>query len=337
MKNIIKISIIVIICFLFLEQSSRFFLFGLDSLNYFKMRSIRQQGVSGLIKPSPYMRIIFELKPNLNTYFKIARFITNSCGLRDKEYLVDKQKNTFRVVVLGDSFTMGSGVDIEETFHFILESRLNKESSGVVYEFINFGVGGYDPNQCLATLRYKALKYSPDLALFCLCGPLGNDFYPEEAYNRIYTVKPTQNTFFKSYFLELVTRNRIVLFIKNNLLGVKCNWRKKTEEESENYKIKKLEEVFQELSQISKEQNIPICIVVLQNTYLDIDKCIMVKDLVAKYRLYFFDTTPFFKNTKLSDYIIYKIDCHPNAKANKIFAEGLYHYLKEQHLLEKHY
>ncbi len=49
-------------------------------------------GVSGLIKPSSYTKIIFELKPNLNTYFKMARFMTNSCGLRDKEYLVDKQK-----------------------------------------------------------------------------------------------------------------------------------------------------------------------------------------------------------------------------------------------------
>ena len=40
---------------------------------------------------------------------------------------------------------MPAGVKIEESFHSILEEKLNKEQRDVTYQFINFGVGGVRP------------------------------------------------------------------------------------------------------------------------------------------------------------------------------------------------
>ena len=45
-------------------------------------------------------------------------------GLRDQEYDLQKTKNTFRVVVVGDSYTMPAGVSIEDAYHTLLEEEI---------------------------------------------------------------------------------------------------------------------------------------------------------------------------------------------------------------------
>ena len=50
---------------------------------------------------------------------------TNTKGLRDREYNSKKPKNTFRILVLGDSFTFGSCVEENETYPKVLENFLN--------------------------------------------------------------------------------------------------------------------------------------------------------------------------------------------------------------------
>ncbi len=43
------------------------------------------------------------------------RVSINSIGIRDKEISIPKQKDTFRIIVFGDSYTYGWGVDITDT------------------------------------------------------------------------------------------------------------------------------------------------------------------------------------------------------------------------------
>ena len=80
----------------------------------------------------------------------------NSFGLRDREYALAKGARTFRIVVLGQSYVMGSGVNDDETFENIVEDRLNNEvakSKGYDrIEIINLAVPGYSAIQQRADL-----------------------------------------------------------------------------------------------------------------------------------------------------------------------------------------
>jgi len=325
-KTLSMFVLMLLIVFLILEQGSRFYLFGFDSLSYSKMNSVHALGVSGLLKPSSHLEIIYELKPNLDTYFKLVRFKTNSQGLRDKEYAKRKPQNTFRVVVLGDSFAMAAGVNINDAFHTILENRLNKESSDSSYEFINYGVGGYDPNQYLATLKYRGLEYDPDLVLFCLSSPL-ESFYAEKHYREIYKVKPKTYPFFESFFVKLTEINKIYIYLEGK------HRKRKNEGNNDSERLKKLKNIFLRLREISKTRSIPICIVILQSNLRFQKKCEEIMVLASQFGLYTINTIPAFQGRKKSEFYIYKIDKHPNAKANKIFADVIYTYLKDRHII----
>lgn len=65
-------------------------------------------------------------------------YALNSLGWRDREYPGEKKWN---VLVLGDSFSFGTGVPAEETFSSLLE-RAHPDT-----EFWNLGVMGYAPDQ----------------------------------------------------------------------------------------------------------------------------------------------------------------------------------------------
>ena len=92
----------------------------------------------------------------------------NSKGFRDKEYSVSKDKNTFRMLVLGDSSTFGVGVNsFTKTYHSLLEEKLNKsKDSDKNYEIINGGVTGYTSSQGLNIYKHKFAKYEPDVVTF---------------------------------------------------------------------------------------------------------------------------------------------------------------------------
>lgn len=99
---------------------------------------------------------------------------TNSHGMRDKEYSYEKPENTFRVAVLGDSFTWGFGVENEDNYTEVMEKDLGKE-----YEILNFGVSGYGRGQQLLYFKREVMQFNPD-AVIIMAYP-GNDLYDNVA------------------------------------------------------------------------------------------------------------------------------------------------------------
>ena len=196
--NGLLLLISIAISILALEQSYRFYLFGNASFSIKKMNSINGLGELGLLQESKNPEIVFELKPNLNALHKLVPLKTNSAGLRDKEYNLPKPDNTFRVAVIGDSFVMADGIEIEETFHSLLEEKLNKEQGDITYQFINFGVSGYDLKQYVAVMKSKAIDYAPDLILVGFC-PRNDQNIPEE---QKYRDVPKTYPFFHFYSIQ---------------------------------------------------------------------------------------------------------------------------------------
>jgi hypothetical protein len=83
----------------------------------------------------------------------------NSKGLRDEETSYEKPENTFRIVLIGDSFTFGYGIPIEQHFSTLLGGYFAN------VEVINMGIDGFGVDQELLFLQIEGFKYEPDLVL----------------------------------------------------------------------------------------------------------------------------------------------------------------------------
>jgi len=95
-----------------------------------------------------------------------VRIKTNSLGLRERE-IGGKERGIYRVLILGDSFAMGWGVEREDRFSEIAASLLKEERGGEKdrVEVINAGVNSYSTVLELEYLRYKGIQFDPDLVM----------------------------------------------------------------------------------------------------------------------------------------------------------------------------
>jgi GDSL-like Lipase/Acylhydrolase family len=69
-----------------------------------------------------------------------------------------------RVVVLGDSFTWGAGVDFDDAYPQRLERALSRRRGGGV-EVVNLALPGFKTDDELAVLEKQGLALAPDLVL----------------------------------------------------------------------------------------------------------------------------------------------------------------------------
>jgi lysophospholipase L1-like esterase len=113
-------------------------------------------------RPSPDLG--WELIPGLTGKGFLGKDITiNSHGLRDRERSWAKGQE-YRILGLGDSFTFGCGVALEDTYLKQLEKFFKNEGKNI--DGINAGVIGYNLFQSLLYLKLKGIKYQPDLIIY---------------------------------------------------------------------------------------------------------------------------------------------------------------------------
>ena len=310
-KELILILISLLLCFFLLEVFARIYYFKPIALIPSYGESIHNLGFSGLIEASNNCEITYQLKPNLDSIFKLSKFKTNSQGLRDIEYSITKPENTCRIVVLGDSLTMPSGVDIEDAYHSILEEQYNQESNSNKYEFINFGVGGYSLKKYLAILKYKALEYNPDHILVGVT--LQNDLPLPNRNDEIcnYTVKNKTNPYLISWSF---------VFFKNKIKNLK---HKDTNKQKRSFDLQKLDQILNEFKDISTKNSINLTFVVLRRSF-DENKYEYdtFNNAIKKHNLSLIDTSYVFKNNN-KNLNLYRLDGHPNTYANLLFAQAI--------------
>jgi hypothetical protein len=134
-----------------------------------------------VIEPREVMRYFFvqpdsvlnhKFIPNAKGRYKTSEYDTqyeiNSLGLRDKEYSIEKPAGTIRLLMVGDSFTEGDGVESHQTFSKILEQRLNSEGRREKYEVINAGCASYSPLPEYLYLKTAGLHLHPDIVVLNL-------------------------------------------------------------------------------------------------------------------------------------------------------------------------
>lgn len=84
-------------------------------------------------------------------------------------YNLLKPLTTYRIVSLGDSFTLGAWVNTEDNYPEQLENKLNSElkcTSFQKFEVLNLGYGGYDIEYAALRFKLHGAKYNPDLVLW---------------------------------------------------------------------------------------------------------------------------------------------------------------------------
>lgn len=111
----------------------------------------------------------YELVPN-------ARGI-NRWGFRGGDVAVPKPKDTYRILVLGDSIAYGCcDIPLEQTFAKRLESELNTTREGKRYEVLDAGVLGYNTLQEAEYYGAKLSRLDPDIIILQVAL---NDYLPQ--------------------------------------------------------------------------------------------------------------------------------------------------------------
>jgi lysophospholipase L1-like esterase len=102
-------------------------------------------------------------RPNSRARLMGVDVAINSKGLRDREIPYARTPGTLRILMLGDSFTEGWGVALDDTFAKRLERLF--ATKGVKAEVINAGVGNYNTVMEVNYFLDEGRKYDPDIVV----------------------------------------------------------------------------------------------------------------------------------------------------------------------------
>jgi len=123
----------------------------------------------------------YRYRPNAHTVVQgpeySAEYRINEDGMRDEsDHLVPRPSDVTRILLLGDSFTFGQGVDYEQIWPVIFERRLLE--NGFKAEVVKAGVQGYDTQQEVLYLEQLFPRYDPDVVILTF---LPNDLFTDSA------------------------------------------------------------------------------------------------------------------------------------------------------------
>ncbi len=150
-----------------------------------------------IIEPKKVLREDFErphavfhhrFVPNSSGNYKAHEFNTtytiNAFGLRDRDLARQKPAGTKRLLLLGDSFTEGNGVEANQAFPAQLQALVDKAGLPSRWEVINAGEGSYSPILQYLLLEKQLLELEPDFVLLNLDM---SDFFDDIQYSQLAT------------------------------------------------------------------------------------------------------------------------------------------------------
>jgi hypothetical protein len=256
----------------------------------------------------------------LREFFVTYNF--NALGCRGHDDAIPRPAGTFRIVALGDSYTLGVGVHERDTFTVRLERLLNKDSkhapSGLTYEVINCGVCGYATREERLSYELISSKYAPQVVLIVMV--FNDDMSgPDEA--KLGYIRPLDRPLAKyeqlsSLWLLLHSLRyrrpppdfsgsvRELLTLNNSCrrrgakLGVVL---------FRNFRDEVYDQLFKAINDGTKGTGIPI---------LDLGSALL-------------------NAHNVKDLMVHQYDGHPNEIAHAIAAEEIFRFLKTQNLLRQ--
>jgi lysophospholipase L1-like esterase len=118
-------------------------------------------------RPNKKLSYYYEPKAGEQYIYRNSFYTINNDTLHEtRDYTIEKPKNVFRIVSLGDSFTFGLLVQDVENWPKQLEQIFSKQCGRFNYEVINLGMEGYDIEYAMERYKTRGTKYNPDLVLW---------------------------------------------------------------------------------------------------------------------------------------------------------------------------
>jgi len=252
-------------------------------------------------------------------YAQFDNLRTNRYGFRDYDFETEnKDAGTYRIAFIGDSVTLGFGVNFDETFVRNFEVEAKKRIGLQKVKALGFGVDGYNAIQICEMLKVKVMSFSPDKVVYVMCL---NDFDFEDASaGKIrYFRKP------KSFILMRIRQ------VYKRLSGITYQ-----ESKYHDYHFQKNKKiVFQkilEMRGLLKEQQIPFYVGIVPVLHENMDSFDdytlqdihnEISSVLLKHNIPVLDLLPVFQNKgKSSEYFFIDV-WHPNARGHEIIAKSL--------------
>jgi lysophospholipase L1-like esterase len=269
---------------------------------------------------SPNPLIGHHHRPDSEARLMGASVRTNSDGFRDDDYSVEKGERR-RVVLLGDSLTLGWGVEKEATFEHLLELRLNEREPT---EVINLGVGNYNTTQEVNLFIDKGLKYDPDLVVL------------------FYFINDAEPVPQKSRFPQL-GHIRMVTFYWSRIKALEARLSETTgyrEAYSALYREGntgwvRSQAALRHLSDLSRAKGFDLKVVLLPELHELADYAFakehaMVMDFLGEIGVPALDLAPMFRDEASPQSLwVAMDDAHPNARAHGLIAEYAFDFIAE--------
>jgi len=255
----------------------------------------------------------------------------NSDGFRDRQHAVEKKSDVYRIVIIGDSYTFGWMVDNPENrYSEILEALLNNYNNSNEraddtknFEIFNFAAPASNTRHELGMYENFARKYKPDLVLLCV-SPL--DIMPVKKVTDI--PYPLTLMIQKSYFIRLIY---FQLFMQRWRSGVLVRQIRdriahiSKDPKTRNILVKNIKDFKKRCSRDGSN-----FIVVLLPIFDDFngghfvqEHSVMVRILFDSH-VFYMDLFPKFKGKNADDFKVNYFDPHPNEKAHRIIAAGIF-------------
>lgn len=332
-KHVLKILIIVLLDTVFIFGTLELFLrinpkFGYiyNSFRLVSEETAMSRRFEALFyRPSSLLG--YEHIPNQGNY--------NCYGLVGKDYKLKKEKNTFRILLLGDSIAE------QDWSRKFLEEYLNNNSllnTNYKFEIWNAGVGGYDVRQCSIYLKHKGLDYQPDMIIIFL---FMNDFEPN-----INIYYKTNNGVTEYYFpvreiSKIYTPNRffmkhsylyrfIILKFDSFLASKKKNRDIDQKELNGRYYLKII-------NQICQEKNIPLFILIFpylkpltEYDDLQLSEYSIICKVVEELKIHHLNLYNLYEQLLKKNYPMRyseEDDIHPSKEVHRLIAKEVFNYL----------
>jgi lysophospholipase L1-like esterase len=284
-------------------------------------------------KPNAQFRFCYDSNPR--GYFdedNCLTYYTNNFGLRGQDISIEKAPGTKRVILLGDSFTFGEGVKLEDTFSTQLQKIMSLSSDRPV-EVLNFGVSGWQTRDEIIFLSEFAMKFKPDLVLVVYVlndadRAGGLDFWNN--FRRTYENRKLNHSYLLSYIYARIARTVYGRRYIDSLL------------ESALMEKEKWDASFRQLlrgQELAKRGGFKYGVLIFPFMYELTDEYPfkplnkMISDYCENHNIPVNDILPAFRGIPYTDLWVHGSDQHPNEKSHRIAAEAMAEFVLKENLL----